>query len=123
MDCSDKQPRRTAGPRPERPEGYLPITSALGHGAPRELLIAPATADGTVHAMVELGFLRALHAEDIELLNRVSESLGVAIRSSKDRTRRRVGWRKPSGQGEEFATQQEELPCQATRSWRSSPAH
>jgi len=91
------------------PEGYLPITSALGHGAPRELLIAPATADGTVHAMVELGFLRALHAEDIELLNRVSESLGVAIRSSKDRTRLEELLEETQRQGEELQTQQEEL--------------
>jgi CheY-like chemotaxis protein/CHASE3 domain sensor protein len=91
------------------PEGYLPITSALGHGAPREILIAPATADGTVHAMVELGFLRRLHAEDLELLNRVSESLGVAIRSSKDRTRLEELLEETQRQGEELQTQQEEL--------------
>jgi CheY-like chemotaxis protein/signal transduction histidine kinase/CHASE3 domain sensor protein len=91
------------------PEGYLPITSALGHGAPRELLIAPAAADGTVHAMVELGFLRVLHAEDIELLNRVSDSLGVAIRSSKDRTRLEELLEETQRQGEELQTQQEEL--------------
>ena len=91
------------------PEGYLPITSALGHGAPREVLIAPATADGTVHAVVELGFLRTLHAEDLELLSRVSESLGVAIRASKDRTRLEELLEETQRQGEELQTQQEEL--------------
>jgi len=91
------------------PEGYLPITSALGHGSPREVLIAPATADGTVHAVVELGFLRTLHAEDLELLSRVSESLGVAIRSSKDRTRLEELLEETQRQGEELQTQQEEL--------------
>jgi CheY-like chemotaxis protein/CHASE3 domain sensor protein len=91
------------------PEGYLPITSALGHGSPRELLISPATADGTVHAMVELGFLRNLHAEDLELLNRVSESLGVAIRASKDRSRLEELLEETQRQGEELQTQQEEL--------------
>jgi CheY-like chemotaxis protein/CHASE3 domain sensor protein len=91
------------------PEGYLPITSALGHGTARELLIAPAAADGTVHAMVELGFLRALHAEDIELLDRVSESLAVAIRASKDRTRLQELLEETQRQGEELQTQQEEL--------------
>jgi CheY-like chemotaxis protein/CHASE3 domain sensor protein len=91
------------------PEGYLPITSALGHGAPREVLIAPATADGTVHAVVELGFLRTLHTEDLELLTRVSESLGVAIRASKDRTRLEELLEETQRQGEELQTQQEEL--------------
>jgi CheY-like chemotaxis protein/CHASE3 domain sensor protein len=91
------------------PDGYLPITSALGHGAPREILIAPATADGTVHAMVELGFLRTLHDEDIELLNRISESLGVAIRASRDRTRLEELLEETQRQGEELQTQQEEL--------------
>jgi CheY-like chemotaxis protein/CHASE3 domain sensor protein len=91
------------------PEGYLPITSALGHGAPREILIAPATADGTVHAVVELGFLRTLHTEDLELLSRVSETLAVSIRSSKDRTRLEELLEETQRQGEELQTQQEEL--------------
>jgi len=91
------------------PEGYLPITSALGHGAPREILIAPASADGTVHAVVELGFLRNLHPEDLELLSRVSETLGVAIRASRDRTRLEELLEETQRQGEELQTQQEEL--------------
>ncbi len=91
------------------PEGYLPITSALGQGSPREILIAPATADGTVHAVVELGFLRTLHPEDLELLSRVSETLGIAIRASKDRTRLEELLEETQRQGEELQTQQEEL--------------
>jgi CheY-like chemotaxis protein len=91
------------------PEGYLPVTSALGRSTPREVLIAPAAADGTVHAMVELGFLRNLHAEDLELLDRLSESLGVAIRSSKDRTRLEELLEETQRQGEELQAQQEEL--------------
>jgi CheY-like chemotaxis protein len=91
------------------PEGYLPVTSALGRGTPREVLIAPAAADGTVHGMIELGFLRNLHAEDLELLDRVSESLGVAIRSSKDRTRLEELLEETQRQGEELQAQQEEL--------------
>jgi CheY-like chemotaxis protein len=91
------------------PEGYLPVTSALGRSTPREVLIAPAAADGTVHAVVELGFLRNLHAEDLELLDRLSESLGVAIRSSKDRTRLEELLEETQRQGEELQAQQEEL--------------
>lgn len=91
------------------PEGYLPITSALGRSSPRELLISPATADGTVHAVIELGFLRKVHPEDLELLERLSESLGVAVRASKDRTRLEELLGETQRQGEELQTQQEEL--------------
>jgi CheY-like chemotaxis protein/CHASE3 domain sensor protein len=91
------------------PEGYLPVTSSLGHGTPRELLVAPAATDGTVHAVVELGFLRTLHPEDLELMSRLSESLGVAIRSSRDRTRLEELLEETQRQGQELQTQQEEL--------------
>jgi len=38
------------------------MTSAVGHGTPRELLISSASVDGTVHAVVELGFFQVLAA-------------------------------------------------------------
>jgi CheY-like chemotaxis protein/CHASE3 domain sensor protein len=91
------------------PSSYLPIASSLGRGEPRELLIAPAATDGTVHAVLELGFFRSVHPEDVEMLNRVSESLGVAIRASKDRTRLEELLEETQRQGEELQTQQEEL--------------
>jgi len=93
----------------EVPEGYLPVNSTLGRGNSRELLIAPATADGAVQAVVELGFLREVEQEDTELLARVSESLGVAVRASKDRTRLEELLAETQRQSEELQTQQEEL--------------
>ena len=91
------------------PEGYLPVTSALGQSMPRELLISPASVDGTVHAVVELGFFRSLRPEDLELMDRLSDSLGVAVRSSKDRTRLEELLEETQRQGQELQTQQEEL--------------
>ena len=38
------------------PAGYLPVTSGLGQATPAELLVAPASVDGVVHAVIELGF-------------------------------------------------------------------
>jgi CheY-like chemotaxis protein/CHASE3 domain sensor protein len=91
------------------PEGYLPVNSSVGQGKPREILVAPAVTDGTVQAVLELGFLRPLGAEDTALLALVSESLGVAVRSSKDRTRLEELLEETQRQGEELQTQQEEL--------------
>jgi CheY-like chemotaxis protein len=72
-------------------------------------LISPAAVDGTVHAVIELGFLRTVRPEDLELLERLSESLGVAVRASKDRTRLEELLEETQRQGEELQTQQEEL--------------
>ena len=91
------------------PDGYLPVASSLGRGKPRELIVAPASADGVVQAVVELGFLRNLHPADKELLARVSEVLGVAVRSSKDRARLEDLLEETQRQAEELQTQQEEL--------------
>jgi signal transduction histidine kinase/CheY-like chemotaxis protein/CHASE3 domain sensor protein len=93
----------------EVPENYLPITSSLGRSSPRELLMAPASVDGVVQAVVELGFFRKVLPEDEELLARVSESLGAAVRSAKDRTRLEELLGETQRQAEELQTQQEEL--------------
>jgi CheY-like chemotaxis protein/CHASE3 domain sensor protein len=91
------------------PEGYLSVESSVGRGELRELIVVPASIDGIVHAVVELGFFRRIQAADQELLARISEALGVAVRSSKDRTRLEVLLEETQRQAEELQTQQEEL--------------
>jgi signal transduction histidine kinase/CheY-like chemotaxis protein/CHASE3 domain sensor protein len=90
------------------PEGYL-IASSIGSGKPLELLVAPASVEGTVQAVIELAFFRHLEDADRELLARSSESLGVAVRASRDRTRLEQLLEETQRQGEELQTQQEEL--------------
>jgi CheY-like chemotaxis protein/CHASE3 domain sensor protein len=91
------------------PRDYLPVASGLGSGTPRELLIAPAAVDGIVQGVMELGFFRRILPADRELLARISETLGVAVRASKDRTRLEELLTQTQRQGEELQTQQEEL--------------
>ena len=91
------------------PADYLPVASGLGRGTPATLLVAPATVDGVVHAVVELGFFRKVGPADRELLARVSESLGVAVRASRDRTRLEELLEETQRQAEALQTQQEEL--------------
>jgi CHASE3 domain sensor protein len=69
------------------PPDYLPVSSGAGRGRARSLLIAPATVDGAVQAVIELGFFREITTADQELLSRVSDMLGAAVRGSKDRSR------------------------------------
>ena len=91
------------------PEDYLNVQSAAGRGKPTELLVTPAAVDGEVNAVLELGFFRTLTEADLELLSRISESLGVAVRAAKDRTRLEELLGETQRQGEELQTQQEEL--------------
>ncbi|NVJ21905.1 response regulator [Myxococcus sp. AM011] len=91
------------------PEGYLPINSSLGQGKPKHLLVVPTVVDGRVNAVVELGFLHPVHASDLELLQRVSESVGMAVRSANDRTRLEQLLEETRRQSEELQAQQEEL--------------
>ncbi|TDU26403.1 signal transduction histidine kinase [Panacagrimonas perspica] len=91
------------------PADYLPVTSGAGRGKARALLIAPASVDGAVQAVIELGFFREVSPADHELLTRVSEMLGAAVRGSKDRTRLEQLLEETQRQSEELQTQQEEL--------------
>ncbi|MBZ4400887.1 response regulator [Myxococcus sp. AS-1-15] len=91
------------------PEGYLPINSSLGQGRPRHLVVFPTQVDGKVNAVVELGFLHAVHPSDLELLQRVAEPIAMAVRSANDRTRLEQLLEETRRQSEELQAQQEEL--------------
>ncbi|HTG37179.1 response regulator [Sphingomonas sp.] len=92
------------------PEGYLYFGSALGRARPSRLLIAPTMADGTVNAVMELGFADGAMPADAEmLLERIGGQLGVAIRSGKYRARLRELLEETRQQAEELQAQSDEL--------------
>ncbi|WDZ94943.1 response regulator [Herbaspirillum sp. WKF16] len=91
------------------PEDYLTVASAVGQRKPLELLIVPASSDGVVQAVFELGFLRHVRPEEEELLVRLADQIAVAVRSSKDRTRLEELLEETQRQAEELQAQQEEL--------------
>jgi signal transduction histidine kinase/DNA-binding response OmpR family regulator/CHASE3 domain sensor protein len=91
------------------PEGYLPVASAVGRAAARELLVVPALIDGEVQGVIEVGLLRRTDDADRELLDRVSTTLAVAIRSARERERREELLEETQRQAEELQAQQEEL--------------
>jgi signal transduction histidine kinase/DNA-binding response OmpR family regulator len=91
------------------PDGYLDVSSGAGKASPRQLVIAPASADGQVQAVTELGFLHELDKVELELVERVSESIALAIRTARDRSRLEALLEEVQRQTEELQTQQEEL--------------
>ena len=91
------------------PEGYLTIGSALGRDKPKHLLIAPFTADGTVNAIIELGFLHTLDDRIPDFFDLVAPSAGVALRSARYRTDLQNLLEETQRQAEELQVQSEEL--------------
>jgi len=91
------------------PGGYLPVSSSLGVSKPLELLIVPASVDGGVQAVVELGFFRTLHTNEVNFLSTIADMIAVSVRASKDRTRLEELLEETQRQSEELQTQEEEL--------------
>jgi CheY-like chemotaxis protein len=91
------------------PADYFAVSSGIGRARPAQLLLAPASIDGVVQAVIELGFFREVGALDQELLSRASDSLGVAVRSARDRSRLEALLEETERQREALQTQQEEL--------------
>ena len=101
----DKHPLRVR----QVPAGYLPISSGLGRGTPDELLVIPASIDGVVQTVLELGFFGTTDEDTRELLSRASESIAVAVRAAKDRQRLEELLLETQRQAEELQAGQEEL--------------
>ncbi len=91
------------------PDGHLPVASSLGTSTARELVIVPASIDGRVQCVLELGFFRTLDANEMDLLQRMTEALAMAMRASRDRTQLEELLEETQRQSEELQTQQEEL--------------
>jgi signal transduction histidine kinase/DNA-binding response OmpR family regulator len=91
------------------PAGYLDVSSTVGKATPRELLIEPASVDGAVQAVIELGFLHEVDATERATVDRVAELLAVAVRRARDRIRLEDLLEEVQRQTEELQAQQEEL--------------
>ncbi len=91
------------------PPGFLQVRSGTGEATPAEVFLVPAAVDGVTKAVVELGFLRPPGPNVFELLGRVGENIGLAVRSTEYKERLRELLEESQRQGEELQTQQEEL--------------
>ncbi len=91
------------------PDGYLAFGSALGRDKPRHLVISPGIADGSVNAVMELGFLRQVDERVLTLLEQASPSIAIAVRSAKYRSDLQALLEETQRQSEELQVQGEEL--------------
>jgi len=91
------------------PDGYLYFGSSLGVGKPSRLLVAPAGVDGRINAVMEFGLTDRIGPAALELLQELSQPIGVTIRSAQYRARLHELLEETRRQAEELQEQQEEL--------------
>jgi CheY-like chemotaxis protein/signal transduction histidine kinase len=91
------------------PENYLDIFSGLGKQKPGFLMIVPCIFNRIVEGVLELGSLKPFDKGTLEYIDLISESVAIAIQSSKNRTALQVLLAKQQKLMEELQVQQEEL--------------
>lgn len=103
--AADRSVRRLS----DFPREHLRVDTALGSAPPKNLIVAPLEAETVVKAVVEFGFAKDVRGSHEELLKRVSEVAGIALRSAKYRASLEELLEKTQRQAGELQTQQEEL--------------
>lgn len=91
------------------PDAHIKAGSALGQWRPRQVIIMPAVSEGSVDAVVELGFLKGLPDTTLPLLERASEFISIAVRSARYRQHLQSLLEETQRQSEELQSQSEEL--------------
>lgn len=93
----------------EVPVDYFKVSSGLGEGLPRSVLVVPTSDDERVNGVIELGFLRSLTDRDIELLELIAGNIGTSIEAARYRQRLQEVLAETQQLNEELQVQQEEL--------------
>ncbi|WP_130905585.1 MULTISPECIES: response regulator [unclassified Pseudomonas] len=91
------------------PSDYFKVSSGLGEGLPRSVLVVPTSDDDRVNGVIELGFLRPLVDRDIELLELIAGNIGTSIEAARYRQRLQEVLAETQQLNEELQVQQEEL--------------
>ncbi|MBC2656261.1 response regulator [Pseudomonas sp. MSSRFD41] len=93
----------------EVPVDYFKVSSGLGEGLPRSVLVVPTHDDDRVNGVIELGFLRELGERDIEFLELIAGNIGTSIEAARYRQRLQEVLAETQQLNEELQVQQEEL--------------
>ncbi|GAB4297372.1 MAG: hypothetical protein Fur0034_07330 [Desulfuromonadia bacterium] len=91
------------------PEGYLPVTSSLGGGTPRQIVALPLWYQNQLVGVVELGSFSPLSDDHLTLLDALAEPLSVGLWIAYSRQTIDELLEQAQSQSEELRVQQEEL--------------
>lgn len=93
----------------EVPEEYVAITSGLGGTTPRSLLLVPLKVNDTIYGVIELASFNPYPDYEIELVEKLAESIASTISSVRVNETTRILLEKTQQQAEEMKSQEEEI--------------
>jgi HAMP domain-containing protein/putative methionine-R-sulfoxide reductase with GAF domain len=93
----------------EIPEDYVFITSGLGKATPRYVVLVPLKHDESVVGVLEMASFNKMEGHEVELLEKISESIASSILSVKINTKTRLLLEQSQQQAEEMKAQEEEM--------------
>lgn len=101
----DKKPKELTGVK----DSFLKISSSLGDGIPASIIVYPLLADNKLIGVIELAFASSQTNLVHQLLEEISESIAIAIKSSQIRENLNSLLNQTQQLAEELQAQQEEL--------------
>src|SRR5688572_13046382 len=93
----------------EIPEDYVAITSSLGGAKPNALLVMPLKVNGKVFGILELATFGKYEPHEIELVEKLAESIASTISTVRINDSTRILLEKTQQQTEEMRAQEEEM--------------
>jgi PAS domain S-box-containing protein len=91
------------------PQEYISITSGLGGSNPNALLIVPLRVNEKIYGVLELATFGKYHDFEIELVEKLAETVGSTISSVRINESTRILLEKTQQQAEEMRAQEEEM--------------
>lgn len=91
------------------PQGYLSITSGLGHAAPKCLIIVPLKYNDVTHAILELACFAVFEPHQVAFLEKAGEFVASAISGAQTSEKNKIIMEQMRIQAEQMRAQEEEL--------------
>ncbi|MCQ2226860.1 MAG: PAS domain S-box protein [Bacteroidales bacterium] len=91
------------------PQNYITVTSGLGDGGPRSLLIVPLKTTDGIYGALEMASFREFKEFEIEFVEKTAESIGITIANVQNNIRTRKLLTETQEQAQKMHTQEETL--------------
>jgi len=91
------------------PSDYIAISSGLGEQVPGNIIVQPLIYDDRVTGVIELGAFATFADTQLDLLDQVSETIAISVRSAQDRDTMQQLLEESQQTAQELEAQQEEL--------------
>lgn len=91
------------------PDVYLDITSGLGKGKPKNIVILPLVYNNEVNSVIELGSFRDFSSLEIKFLKQTAENIAIALHAAQAKIEMKILLAASQKQSLALQTQKEEL--------------